>query len=71
MAGAAAYLVCPLLTAAYHVPRNDALALLDATDARALGEWCGYLADWTRVNHLRTISAALGCALLVLSRGTS
>ena len=57
VAGAASYLVCVVLTIGYHVPRNEALAALDpaAADTEA---WRTYLSDWTRLNHLRTVSAA-------------
>ncbi len=34
VAGAAAYLVCVVLTIGYHVPRNEALAALDPDDRR-------------------------------------
>jgi uncharacterized membrane protein len=69
VAGALAYLVCIGLTMAYHVPRNDALAVLDPAAPGTAEAWRTYLTDWTRLNHVRTVSAALGCLLLLLSRG--
>jgi uncharacterized membrane protein len=69
--GAAAYLVCVLLTVGYHVPRNEALATLDPADPGTLEAWRTYLVDWTRLNHLRTLSAAAGSVLLLLSRWPS
>lgn len=71
VAGALAYLVCLGLTVAYHVPRNDALDVLDPTAPGAVEAWRTYLIDWTRLNHVRTVSAAAGCLLLLLSRGAS
>jgi uncharacterized membrane protein len=71
VAGAAAYLVCIGLTVAYHVPRNEALALLDPAAPGTPEAWRTYRSDWTRLNHLRTASAAAGCALLLLSRWPS
>jgi uncharacterized membrane protein len=44
------------------VPRNNALAALQP-GAEAAGRWAGYLAEWTRWNHLRA-AASLAAALL-------
>ncbi len=71
VAGALAYLVCIGLTVAYHVPRNDALAVLDPAAPGTVEAWRTYLTDWTRLNHVRTVSATVGCLLLLLSRGAS
>ena len=71
VAGAATYLVCVLLTIGYHVPRNEALAALDPDAAGTPEVWRTYLSDWTRLNHLRTVSASAGCVLLLLSRWPS
>ena len=62
LAGAALYLVAFVITAAYHVPRNDALMKLDphATDAAAA--WRDYSAGWTRMNHVRTAAALASAA---------
>ncbi len=69
LAAALAYLVCLALTVGYHVPRNDALALLDPDGASTPALWRAYLRDWTRLNHVRTLSAALGCLLLIIAHG--
>ena len=71
VAGAAAYLVCVGLTIGYHVPRNEAMAALDPAAADTEKAWRTYLSDWTRLNHLRTVSAAAGSVLLLLSRWPS
>ncbi len=52
------------LTIGYHVPRNDALAAVDPSQARAAGQWSRYVSTWTAWNHLRVL-AALGAATLL------
>jgi uncharacterized membrane protein len=60
--GGVLYLVGAIgLTVVYHVPHNDALALLDPADPAAVGQWQDYLTGWTRWNHVRTLSS-LGAA---------
>jgi uncharacterized membrane protein len=61
LAGAALYLVAFVVTAAYHVPRNDALMAVDPDGAGAAAAWQDYATGWTRMNHLRT-AASLGAA---------
>jgi len=60
LAGTALYLVCLTLTAAYHVPRNNALALVDPTAPGAAQTWAQYLSSWTAWNHVRTVTAVAG-----------
>ena len=65
VAGSALYLVGPIgLTMTYHVPRNNALAALDPTDADAALHWRRYLVDWTRWNHVRVASGLAAAAAL-------
>jgi uncharacterized membrane protein len=45
----------------YHVPRNDALALLDPKRPDSAAAWHDYVVAWTRANHVRSV-AALGAA---------
>lgn len=64
VAGSALYLVGSfVLTAGYHVPRNEALDKADDTRAQAL--WRTYLPDWTRMNHVRGLAAIAAGGLLV------
>src|SRR6266540_2097344 len=42
LAGVALYLVAFVVTAAYHVPRNDALALVDPNATGAAQTWAHY-----------------------------
>jgi uncharacterized membrane protein len=54
--GSALFLTAIVLTMAYHVPRNNALALLDPGSPGAAGEWTRYLTAWTSWNHVRTLT---------------
>jgi uncharacterized membrane protein len=67
LAGSLTYLVGPVLTAAWHVPRNDALARVDPDDPGAGAAWRGYAGPWTRWNHVRTVTGIAGAVLLVLA----
>jgi uncharacterized membrane protein len=62
LVGAAVYLVGIVLTAAYHVPRNDALDLVDPNAAGAIDTWHTYLVGWNLLNHVRTLSG-IGAAV--------
>ena len=61
LAGCALYLTAFVITAAYHVPRNDALALLDPAADGSARAWDTYVATWTAWNHVRT-ALCLGAA---------
>ena len=62
------YLIGALLvTAAYNVPRNDALAAVDAASAEGAHLWAGYLRAWTAWNHVRTVAALAASASLTLA----
>jgi uncharacterized membrane protein len=67
IAGGALYLCGTVgLTIAYHVPRNDALATVDAGSEQAASHWDRYVADWTRWNHVRAGAALLAAAALTV-----
>ena len=69
LAGAVAGVAAFALTAAYHVPRNDALALVDPGTTDAARQWAEYAGGWVRLNHVRTLLAtASGVALVLGSR---
>ena len=64
--GGALYLAgCFVLTIAYHVPRNDALALVDPASAEAAAKWATYYREWTRMNHVRTVASLAAAAAFV------
>jgi uncharacterized membrane protein len=63
LAGALLYVVGTfLVTLAFNVPRNDALAKVTPSSAEAAGLWIAYLSTWTAWNSVRG-AAALGAML--------
>jgi len=63
LAGGLLYLVGTfLVTIAFNVPRNDALAAVAATAPEAGPLWAGYLVSWTAWNHVRTAAALAALA---------
>jgi uncharacterized membrane protein len=73
LVGGVLYLVAIVLTIVYHVPRNDALALVDPDSVDAASHWDHYLSAWTAWNHVRTISsiAAAGALTIALRVGAT
>ena len=65
-AGSVAYLTAIILTAAFHVPRNDALAALDPDSAEAAARWADYLREWVAGNHLRTATCTIAAVAFTL-----
>lgn len=63
LVGALLYLVGAIgLTAGYHVPLNDALAVLDPTSAASAHQWHDYLRNWTAWNGVRAAAALAAAA---------
>jgi uncharacterized membrane protein len=56
-----------LLTIAYHVPRNDALARVAPHSADAESHWTRYLSGWTTWNHVRAAAAIAAAATLTIA----
>jgi len=46
-----------LVTIAFNVPKNDALAEIAPTNPNSASLWAGYLTSWTAWNHIRTVAA--------------
>jgi len=67
LVGSALFLVAVIVTIAYHVPRNDALLLVDPHGPDASRAWAGYLTPWTAWNHVRTITSLAGAVTLILA----
>ena len=67
LTGCALYLTAFVITAAYHVPRNDALMSVDPTGADAAAAWSDYAGGWVRWNHVRAAAAIAGSASFVAS----
>lgn len=68
LAGSVLYIVGTiLLTLAYHVPRNNALATAEPASPEAASLWNRYLADWTRWNHVRAAAALAAAAAFTVA----
>lgn len=69
LAGSALYLIGVIVvTIAFNVPLNDALAAVSAESEESATLWTRYLSVWTTWNHVRTIAplAALACYIMAL-----
>jgi uncharacterized membrane protein len=79
LVGTGLYLAGIVLTAAYHVPRNDALSRVDLrradpvrvelsrSDAHRI--WRDYAVGWTRWNHVRTLTSIGAAVSFILALG--
>lgn len=54
-----------ICTAAFNVPLNNALASVSRDTRNVQQAWSHYLKNWTRWNHLRTVSSMLSCILCI------
>jgi uncharacterized membrane protein len=68
LAGSVLYLVGTfLVTMAFNVPRNNALAVVEPASGAGAEVWTGYLTSWTFWNHVRTIAALATMISLILA----
>ncbi len=68
LSGALVYLIGTILvTVAFNVPRNDALAAADPQSVAGAGLWERYVTSWTAWNHVRTAAALAAAALLTVA----
>ncbi|MBA2518812.1 MAG: DUF1772 domain-containing protein [Chloroflexia bacterium] len=68
LAGSMLYLVGTIMvTIAFNVPRNDALAAVAANSASGADVWARYVPGWTAWNSVRTVAALTAAALLTAS----
>lgn len=68
IAAATLYLIGAIgVTIAANVPRNEALARVDAARPEAVTAWSRYVSEWTAWNHVRTVAALAAAALLTLA----
>jgi len=68
LSGASLYLLGVfVMTAAYHVPLNNALDAADPTTPDGAALWQKYLRDWTRWNHVRAGAGIAAGVLLVVA----
>ncbi|MGI9657763.1 MAG: DUF1772 domain-containing protein [Gaiellaceae bacterium] len=66
--GAAIYLVGAIgTTVTFNVPRNDALAAVNARAGDAAELWRRYHTSWTAGNHVRTVSCLAAAILLLVA----
>jgi uncharacterized membrane protein len=66
--GAVLYLVGTIgLTAARHIPMNDALDAVTPHAANAASVWDHYVGTWTALNHVRTATALGASAMFALA----
>jgi uncharacterized membrane protein len=56
-----------LVTMAFNVPLNDALAKLDPGNPESAVFWARYVKEWTLWNHVRTIAALAASAAFILA----
>lgn len=67
LTGAVVYLAgTVVVTMAFNVPRNDALAQVEPLSAGEEGHWHRYLAEWTAWNHVRTVTSLAAAVLLAV-----
>ncbi len=68
LAGGLLYLVGSILvTIAFNVPRNNALAAVDPVGTAGAAQWASYLSAWTAWNHVRTAAALAAAASLTVA----
>lgn len=56
-----------VVTAAGNVPLNNRLQDSEGNDEQLAHTWALYLGEWTRLNHIRTVSCIASCALLLVA----
>jgi uncharacterized membrane protein len=66
LAGSIVYVAGTLVTVAFHIPRNDALARVDADGASAADAWRRFAGPWTTANHVRTATGLAAAVLFTL-----
>ena len=65
IAGAAVYLLgIMVMTAAFHVPRNNRLAGVDPASSDGQSQWKRYQREWSAGNHVRTVAGLASAALI-------
>jgi uncharacterized membrane protein len=70
LSGSLLYLVGTfLVTIAFNVPLNEALAKASPDSIEGANLWAGYLSNWTFWNHVRTVAALAGAIAFTLTLG--
>lgn len=66
--GSLIYLVGTIVvTIAFNVPLNDALAIIKPESPEGADLWAKYLTNWTFWNHIRTVASLAAAALFALA----
>ncbi len=65
IAGAVYFIGMFICTVVFNVPLNNLLARTDPDSDNAHQVWSHYLKNWTRWNHLRTVSSLVTCVLCI------
>jgi uncharacterized membrane protein len=66
--GSLCYLIGTILvTIAFNVPLNDALATVETTSADGARLWGSYLGNWTFWNHIRTLMSIAAAVAFILA----
>ena len=66
--GSVLYLVGTIVvTIVFNVPRNNALAAVEADSADGATQWAQFTPGWTAWNHLRTIAALAAAASFTIA----
>lgn len=63
--GAVYFIGMFMVTVGRNVPLNNALAAVDPHSETGAAVWAQYLRQWTRWNHVRTISCTVSLALFI------
>lgn len=68
LVGSLLYLIgTVIVTIAFNVPLNNALAIVKSDSTEGATLWAKYLTTWTLWNHVRTIAALVAAALFTLA----
>ncbi len=68
LVGGPVYLIGTILvTMAFNVPRNNALAAVEPSSANGARLWASYVTSWTAWNHVRTVAALVAAVLLTIA----
>ena len=68
LAGSGLYLLgCILVTVVANVPKNDALAKVDANSAAGANAWSNFVPSWTHWNSVRTVAALMATACFIIA----
>ncbi len=68
VSGSLLYLIgCILVTIAFNVPLNDALAAVEPGSKEGGELWTRYLSTWTTWNHLRTVATLAAATSFIMA----